>query len=85
MPDATSIPFPILTFSCIPVQFNLDVEELDIAQRELDHWRRDPLCPMIIEVALCSAMSQPTVINDSAGHGSTQPPVSEHRAQQRIY
>jgi hypothetical protein len=32
------------------MQFNLDVEELDIAQRELEHWRRDPSCPMIIEV-----------------------------------
>ena len=48
MPGASNVPSQE---PCIPVQFNLDVEELDIAQRELDYWRRDVSCPMIIEVA----------------------------------
>jgi hypothetical protein len=32
------------------LQFNLEVEEVESAQRDLDHWRRDPSCPMILEV-----------------------------------
>ena len=49
MPGASYVPSQVPS---IPVQVNLDVEELDIAQRELDYWRRDVSCPMIIEVAL---------------------------------
>lgn len=47
------------------MQFNLDVEELDIAQRELDHWRRDPSCPMVIEVALCMSLHHVPVTIES--------------------
>ena len=65
------------------MQFNLDVEELDIAQRELDHWRRDPLCPMIIEVPLCTT-SQTTIMDDSAGQGSVQLSMPPHGLKERI-
>lgn len=45
-------------------QFNLEIEEVECAQREIDHWRRDPSCPMTIEVApgphACSNMEQLT-------------------------
>ena len=34
------------------VQFNLEIEEVECAQRDIDHWRRDPTCPMTIEVCL---------------------------------
>ena len=44
--------------SIMLLQFNFDVEELDIAQRELEHWRRDPSCPMIIEVQCAVHMMQ---------------------------
>ena len=54
--------------SCIPVQFNLDVEELDIAQRELDYWRRDVSCPMIIEVASDHNQEITTFTHDSLEH-----------------
>lgn len=32
------------------MQFNLKNEEVECAQREVELWRRDPSCPMIIEV-----------------------------------
>ena len=38
--------------SCVhgTAQFNLEIEEVECAQREIEHWRRDPSCPMTIEV-----------------------------------
>ncbi len=38
-------------------QFNLENEEAECAQREVELWRRDPSCPMIIEA--CTGFSFP--------------------------
>lgn len=79
MPSAGKLPGPLLISSCIIVQFNLDVEELDIAQRELDYWRRDPSCPMIIEVAFC-ARTIAAVTDVSVGAGSFSGMLMLHTA-----
>jgi hypothetical protein len=38
----------LLKVACI-LQFNLENEEVECAQREVELWRRDPSCPLIIE------------------------------------
>lgn len=43
-------------------QFNLENEEVECAQREVELWRRDPSCPMIIEA--CSGCFYPPLISD---------------------
>ena len=64
------------------LQFNLEVEELEYAQREVEHWRRDPTCPMMIEVTLncqadrgCRCLKFSVAIKDCpARSGHSTPP-----------
>ena len=44
-------PLSVPQAKSLHAQFNLEIEEVECAQREIDHWRRDPSCPMTIEVA----------------------------------
>ncbi|CAL8463986.1 g3521 [Coccomyxa elongata] len=59
--------------------FNLENEEAECAQREMELWRRDPSCPMIIEIYL-----QPWAANEAAALSGPTPQADAGAAGRRL-
>jgi hypothetical protein len=51
----------VLSKTSAYLQFNLEIEEVQSAVRELEPWRRQITVPLVIEVRLCTHGQSPQV------------------------
>jgi len=53
----------------VVLQFNLNIDEVDVASQVFDHWRKDTATPAYIEVQ-CDVWQHPAVLYALPGHAS---------------